>query len=54
MKDSVEGSVEIEDSMEGLIDDLIEGFAEDIAALIETITTLEALEGFKGLEDCRI
>ena len=44
---SVEGLVEIEGSMEGLVDGLMEGFAEDIAAL-------EALEGFEGLEDCRI
>ncbi len=40
--------------MEGLVDGLVEGFAEDFGALVGAITALGALEGFEGLEDCRI
>jgi len=54
VEDSVKGLVEVEGSMEGLVDNLMEGFVEDIAALVGVIIALEALEGFEGLEDCRI
>ncbi len=54
MEGLVKGSVEVEGSMDSLIDSLMEGFTEDFVALVGVIVALGVLEGLEGLEDCRI